>query len=93
LTTGVKQVRLLKFLTPAWLIGIAVMLVLPSAAAAAWHRAETDHFIFYGTSAKDVREDAIRLERYDALLRDLTKIPKGSTTMKLTVYVLSDVRR
>jgi tetratricopeptide (TPR) repeat protein len=84
-------VRLLKFLMPAWLIGIAVMLVLPSAAAAAWHRAETDHFIFYGTSAKDVREDAIRLERYDALLRDLTKIPKGSTTMKLTVYVLSDV--
>jgi tetratricopeptide (TPR) repeat protein len=90
LTTGVKQVRLLKILMPAWLIGIAVMLVLPSAAAAAWHRAETDHFIFYGTSAKDIREDAIRLERYDALLRTLTNIPKDSDAMKLTVYVLSD---
>ncbi len=67
----------------------ALVLVTPSAAFAAWHRAETDHFIFYGTSAKDVRDDAVRLERYDALLRTLTKIPKDSGAMKLTVYVLS----
>jgi tetratricopeptide (TPR) repeat protein len=72
-----------------WLLGLAII-AFPSLANAAWYRAETEHFIFYGTSAKGLRDDAIRLERYDALLRQLTQIPKDSSAMKLTVYVLSD---
>jgi tetratricopeptide (TPR) repeat protein len=58
---------------------------------AAWYKAETPKFIFYGTSAKDIQNDALRLERYDALLRTLTGIPETSNTMKLTVYVLPDI--
>jgi tetratricopeptide (TPR) repeat protein len=57
---------------------------------AAWYKVETPKFIFYGTSAKDIEQDAQRLERYDALLRRLMGMPATSDSMKLTVYVLSD---
>ncbi len=72
----------------AWLSALA--LTTPPVHAA-WYRAETPKFIFYGTSAKDVQNDALRLERYDALLRTLTGIPATTDSMKLTVYVLPDI--
>lgn len=63
---------------------------------AAWYKVETEKFIFYGTSPKSLQEDAIRLERFDALLRKLLAIPEPQNEGKLSVYVLSgqsEVRR
>ncbi len=81
--------RRLSLFTKLCCVAAVAFTLSPSSVFAAWFRAETEHFIFYGTSAKDVRDDAIRLERYDELLRKLTNIPKDSSAMKLTVYVLS----
>ncbi len=70
---------------------LAGLIFATKPAKAAWYRAETPKFIFYGTSAKDIQNDALRLERYDALLRALTGIPETTYSMKLTVYVLPDI--
>jgi tetratricopeptide (TPR) repeat protein len=59
-----------------------------------WRRAETEHFIFYSDgSEKALREDAIKLERFDTLMRLLTKIDKDEGTSKLTIYFVSSTSR
>lgn len=56
---------------------------------AAWYKVETEKFIFYGTSPKSLQEDAIRLERFDALLRKRLGMSDQAGQGKLSVYVLS----
>ncbi len=52
-----------------------------------WRRTETEHFIFYSDgSEKELRSDAIKLERYDQLMRLLTGIGDDKGQVKLTVY-------
>ncbi len=54
---------------------------------AAWRRADTDHFIGYSDgSEKELREDMVRLERGDALLRSMLKIPDAAAQVRLTVF-------
>lgn len=65
------------------------LLVFSSPAHSAWYKIESDHFIFYGTSPKSLEADALRLERFDALLRKLLSIPPTENEAKLSVYVLS----
>ncbi len=56
-----------------------------------WRRAETDHFIFYSDgSEKSLREDAIKLERFDKLMRLLVGAPDDQGQVKLTVYFVSN---
>lgn len=65
-------------------------------AQAAWYKIETGKFIFYGTSVDALREDAMRLEQFDGLLRQMLSIPENPGEYKLSVYVVSgeaDVRR
>jgi hypothetical protein len=55
----------------AWVVlaGL-VLLVWPGTAAATWYRAETDRFVVYGSSSEaGVRDYAIKLQTYDAMLR------------------------
>lgn len=69
---------------------VALLVCLVSVPAqAAWYKVETDKFIFYGTSPKSLQEDAIRLERFDALLRQRLVITGGGEEVKLSIYVLS----
>ncbi len=71
---------------------LLISLCFASPLYAAWHKAETKHFIFYAnTSEKDVRADAERLERFDALMRKRSGIADDGGQTKLTVYVLSDI--
>jgi hypothetical protein len=59
-----------------------------------WRRAETEHFIFFSDgSEKALREDAIKLERFDKLMRLLTKIGDDQGQVKLTVYFVSSASR
>jgi tetratricopeptide (TPR) repeat protein len=59
-----------------------------------WRRAETEHFIFYSDGGeKDLRADAIKLERFDKLMRLLLKIDADDGQMKLTVYFVSTASR
>lgn len=62
---------------------------VPAAAQAAWFRVETPNFIFYGTSPQSLKEDALRLERFDAFLRQKFRLPTDRQESKLLVYVLS----
>jgi tetratricopeptide (TPR) repeat protein len=69
---------------------VALLVCLVSVPAqAAWYKVETDKFIFYGTSPKALQEDALRLERFDALLRQRLGISANSEEVKLSIYVLS----
>ncbi|MEY2943578.1 MAG: hypothetical protein RLY97_1592 [Pseudomonadota bacterium] len=52
-----------------------------------WRRAETEHFIFYSDgSESDLRANAIKLERFDLLMRGVTGADSQETPIKLTVY-------
>ncbi|MES2860780.1 MAG: DUF1570 domain-containing protein [Pseudomonadota bacterium] len=66
-------------------------------AHAEWLKAETDHFIIYGdTSARDIRNYALKVERFDALLRTYYPIQVDHEIPKLEIYMAkgqADMRR
>lgn len=75
--------------------GLRVLLIAASLAAvpglahADWRKAETRHFIVYGDSfERDLRDDAIGLERIDQLMRTYFALPDPDGGRKLPVYVL-----
>lgn len=72
-----------------FLLAICLLLFSPTDAFGAWYRVETPKFIFYGTSVKSLKEDALRLERYDTFLRSLLHIPADAVAGKLSVYRLA----
>ncbi|MFN3557965.1 MAG: tetratricopeptide repeat protein [Brevundimonas sp.] len=80
----------------AWCVGAAAVLALsaPQAALADWRRAETAHFVVYSNgSERNLRDYAVRLERFDALLRHLTRTPADADGLrKLPVYLVGDGR-
>lgn len=71
-----------------WLLGVALLLWTGSVQAR-WLEAETPHFIVYsdGTEPR-LREFALLLEDYDALLRALTGTKAEPSPTKLRVYLL-----
>jgi tetratricopeptide (TPR) repeat protein len=74
----------------AWLFSIAI--AVP--AQAEWREATSDHFIIYSEqSEKSLRQFAERLERFDAAMRFMQKLPDTPLggANKLTVYVVSDL--
>jgi tetratricopeptide (TPR) repeat protein len=73
--------------------GIAAALLIPSAAQAAWREASSEHFIIYSEqSPKALTEFATRLEKFDAAMRYIEKVPDPPVgkANRVTVYVLSD---
>ncbi|MEP9401461.1 hypothetical protein [Sphingomonas sp. VNH70] len=66
---------------------------MPVSAHAAWHEARSNHFIVYSDDdAADVARFAERLERFDRVLRFLTKVPNTpiAPANRVTVYVTGD---
>lgn len=62
-------------------------------AHADWRKAETGHFVVYGNGfERDLRDYAIRLERFDHLLRTQLNVPSAEGEMKLPVYLVSSRR-
>ncbi len=74
---------------------VAGLLALwPVAAHAEWHEASSDHFTVYADdSPTNVSRFAERLERFDAVLRMLTKMPATpiAPANRVTVYVVGDM--
>ena len=73
---------------------LAPALMWPAAASAEWRKASSEHFIVYG----DVPEAGLRafteeLERFDHLLRVVTKVARPPSLRKLTVYVVENDER
>ena len=78
------------------LIAAFALLFTASPAAAEWWRAETNNFVIISEDGEDdVREFAIKLERFDMALRYLQNMPIGepqpTPATKLTVYRFGSV--
>lgn len=79
----------------AVLVAAFVMLALPEAAHAAWHKAESDHFVIYADdSEKDIRRFAENLERYHKAMEIVTGrvVPPPSPSNRVTIFVVGDQR-
>jgi tetratricopeptide (TPR) repeat protein len=68
-------------------------LTLPAAAHASWREASTDHFVIYSEqNAKALTDFATKLEKFDAGMRYLRKLPDEPVgkANRVIVFVLSD---
>lgn len=81
---------LLRFLA----VCAALLIALPSPASAdRWYRADTDNFVLLSTgSEENLREWALKFERFDALMRLRYRIPMDPSPNRLTIYLLGDSR-
>lgn len=79
-----------------WLSGFVIaitLIALPTTALAEWRRAETDHFQVYSNgSQRDLRNYAIKLERFDAALRTIFGLPPIDGGRRLPVYLVENGR-
>lgn len=67
----------------------AAMAAGPGVAHAEWRKAETKHFIVYGNSfERELRGDALELERIDQLMRNYFALPEVEGERKLPVYIV-----
>ena len=59
-----------------------------------WKRAETEHFIFYSDgSEKELRSDAIKLERFDRMMRMVMGAPDDKGQVRLSVYFVKSAAK
>jgi hypothetical protein len=72
------------------LAGLAAAFLLAAAPARAeWRRAESPHFVLYGTlSEARLRERILLLEDFDRLMRTVTSISAPPAANKLSVYIV-----
>ncbi|MEJ7925598.1 hypothetical protein WG908_02365 [Sphingobium sp. AN641] len=72
-----------------WL-ALAAGLLLPGAARAEWHQVKAPHFTVYGdVSADQLETFATKLEKFDFLLRTVTKTPDEKVGNPVRVFLLS----
>lgn len=81
---------LVRFPAGLRLLFIAMMVAaVPGLAHAEWRKAETRHFVIYSNSSeRDLRDDAVNLERADQLMRTYFGLPDGEVERKLSVYLV-----
>ncbi len=59
--------------------------------AETWYRADTDNFVVYSTGREsDLRQRALDLERFDALMRLRYRIPSTPSPNRAIVYLVDD---
>jgi len=75
-----------------WGVAIGLILALASPALADWRQARTDHFILtIDDSEEGAREFAIRLERFDAALRNLYDVGNSGEKLRpITIYAFGN---
>lgn len=84
-----RLINILKHLALAMALLVAGFGSVP-AQAKDWYRADTHHFTIYSNGEADQLEDfAHEVEKFDALLRSLWRIPVLDRPQKLTIYMLS----
>lgn len=68
---------------------VVVVAAVPGLAHADWRKAETRHFIVYGDSfERELRDDAVELERIDQLMRTYFNLPQVEGERRLPVYIV-----
>lgn len=77
-----------------FLLALLAVALVPTPALADWRRAETTHFVVYSNgSERGLRDYAVKLERFDALLRILNAGMEPPTGVrKLPVYLVDNRR-
>lgn len=74
----------------AALIALMAGLLLPGAARAEWHQVTAPHFTVYGdVSADQLETFAVKLEKFDFLLRTVTNTPDEKVGNPVRVFLLS----
>ena len=70
---------------------VAALLGWSGTAHAGWHVANSAHFIVYASgSAASARDAAVRLEKFDHVLRWLTQAKQPSSPIKDSVFLVAD---
>lgn len=70
---------------------LALLVVLASPAHAQWRKSETKHFTIYTTgNAESLRNFAIKVERFDSVLRRRYSVRDEETPQKLTIFMLTN---
>lgn len=73
------------------IVSLLLLLFGASAAQAAWHRAESDNFIFYSDAEADsLRDFAVRLERFDRVLRQVSNVRSPPSPTKLRIFLVEN---
>ncbi len=76
------------------LLFVSLLLVAPSSARAAWREASSPHFVIYSEeSESSLRDFATRLEKFDAAMRLMRRMPDRpiGPANRLTIYALRNV--
>jgi tetratricopeptide (TPR) repeat protein len=72
-----------------WLY-VFFLLLLSTPAEAAWREAKTRHFVIYSSGdEKALRDFAIKVERFDTVLRGRFAVSDNETSQRLTIFLLS----
>src|SRR5689334_15448725 len=76
-----------------WLFLLGLVL-MPAAARAEWRAAESTHFIVVADGSEEkVRDAAVRLEKYDFLLRFVSGVTRKGSPVKVKVFMVEDMSR
>ncbi len=79
--------------SPKLFAALALLMTLianPAQAASKWLRADTHNFIIYSSGdRKQTQQLAENVERFDALMRLRTSIPREESPNRLTIYMLA----
>ncbi|QUL36478.1 hypothetical protein [Erythrobacter sp. JK5] len=73
------------------LVPLALLMLAPSPARAAWHEASSDHFVIYADDdEQEIRRYAENLERYHSAMEHFTgrTVEKPSPSNRVTVYAI-----
>src|SRR5687767_5917669 len=70
---------------------LAIALLLPATAKAAWHEATSTHFVVYSEgSQQEARDFAAKLERFHFVLRTMRPPPGEVPFVRLRVFLVPD---
>lgn len=70
---------------------LALLVMLASPAHAQWRKSETRHFTIFTTGSQDsLRDFAIKVERFDRVLRKRFGVRDEDTPQKLTIFMLAN---
>ena len=73
-----------------WFLLILITLLFASPAQAEWREAKTRHFLIYSSGAEQsLRDFAIKVERYDTVLRERFGVADDDSSQRLKIFLVS----
>ncbi len=73
-----------------WLALLLTCILFSSPAKAEWREVKTRHFLIYSSGAeKSLRDFAIKVERFDTVLRERFRVPDEDSSQRLMIFLMS----